>query len=159
MNDVLGLIDSLEATILESSKIPMTGKIVLDESKIIQLIDKLRNVVKNGDSVIKKAVDVSFDNQENSKRNQSPTIPILESSQVKPPSPDHIILDAKKEAEKIKKDAADYADYILANLQLMITKVQKNVINVEKNIDTSREMLERHKEYEETKFVNSEGEN
>jgi hypothetical protein len=152
MNEVLGLIDSIEATILESSKVPMTGKVMIEEKKILQLIDKLRLVIKGSDDVIRKAVDVSFNIEKSDPINNTQSH-LGNTQGVGQASPRNIIEEAKNEAEKIKKDAADYADYILANLQLMITKVQKNVINVEKNIDTSRDMLERHKEYEKTEGV------
>ena len=150
MSEILGVIDSIEATILESSKVPMMGKVIIDEKKILQLIDKLRVVIKGNDDVIRKAVDVSFDIKKKNIDNDS-QLHQESTQQHDLSSPISIIENAKKEAEKIKKDAADYADYILANLQLMITKVQKNVINVEKNIDTSRDMLEKHKEYETIK--------
>ncbi|RAP37682.1 hypothetical protein DID80_03935 [Candidatus Marinamargulisbacteria bacterium SCGC AAA071-K20] len=149
MNEVLGLIDSIEATILESSKVPMTGKIILEEKKILRLIDKLRLVINGSDDVIRKAVDVTF-NVENKAEASRVQTHQVNSGSIPSSDPVTIVEEARKEAEIIKRDAADYADYILANLQLMITKVQKNVINVEKNIDTSRDMLERHKDYEKT---------
>ena len=52
-----------------------------------------------------------------------------------------IIIKAKEEPQLIKKSMDEYSDNVLARLQLLITKLQKNLIRLEKNIDDSRMMI------------------
>ena len=46
--EILGLLDTLESTILDSTKIPMTKKIIINEEQILELIDKIRLVAQGG---------------------------------------------------------------------------------------------------------------
>ena len=57
MNEVLGLLDSLEATILEGKKIPLTDKVMLEEPVLLNLIDKIRLVLKSDDNIAKKSIN------------------------------------------------------------------------------------------------------
>ncbi len=57
-----------------------------------------------------------------------------------------IEIQAIQKANKIKDGANDYADYVLANLQLTLTKMQKNLIHLEKNIDSGRQILSTQKQ-------------
>ena len=47
MSEVLGLLDALEAVILDSKKVPLTDNVIVNEQKLIDIIDKLRTVVKD----------------------------------------------------------------------------------------------------------------
>ena len=42
----------------------------------------------------------------------------------------------------MKQDANEYADGILSRLQLLVTKLQKNVIKIESNITEGRKLIE-----------------
>ena len=51
----------------------------------------------------------------------------------------------EKELEKIKKlreGADDYAQYVLSNLQLTVTKMQNNLAKLEKNIESGRKVID-----------------
>ena len=139
MSELLGLIDALEAHILESSKIPMTDKVVLTESQLLQFIDKIRISAKNGDTA-RLAVDVQLSSEEQAKE----CIKAAFEGQVKNKFDSEI--QAMQKANKIKDGANDYADYVLANLQLTLTKMQKNLIHLEKNIDSGRQILSTQKQ-------------
>ena len=45
--ELLGIVDSLEATILEASKIPFSDNIIIDEKSLLSLIDKIRIAMKS----------------------------------------------------------------------------------------------------------------
>ncbi len=139
MSELLGLIDALEAHILESSKIPMTDKVVLNEAQLLQCIDKIRISAKNGDTA-RLAVDVQLSSEEQAKER----IKAAFEGQVKNKFDSEI--QAMQKANKIKDGANDYADYVLANLQLTLTKMQKNLIHLEKNIDSGRQILSTQKQ-------------
>lgn len=139
MSELLGLIDALEAHILESSKIPMTDKVVLNEAQLLQCIDKIRISAKNGDTA-RLAVDVQLSSEEQAKER----IKAAFEGHVKNKFDSEI--QAMQKANKIKDGANDYADYVLANLQLTLTKMQKNLIHLEKNIDSGRQILSTQKQ-------------
>lgn len=139
MSELLGLIDALEAHILESSKIPMTDKVVLNEAQLLQCIDKIRISAKNGDTA-RLAVDVQLSSEEQAKERIKATF----EGHVKNKFDSEI--QAMQKANKIKDGANDYADYVLANLQLTLTKMQKNLIHLEKNIDSGRQILSTQKQ-------------
>ena len=46
---------------------------------------------------------------------------------------EQMIKQAENHADEITSGANTYADDILANLQLLVTKMQKNLINLDKN--------------------------
>ncbi len=145
MDEIFGLIDSLEATILEGKKLPFSDKVILEEHKILQLVDKIRLIIKSNGTIVKRSVDLT-------KRSEPDTIPqeVIPPKVVIPQTPtaraqsDKYLQDAKEESEKIKAGAHEYADYVMANLQLLVTKMQTNLVKAEKTITDSRALLERN---------------
>ena len=52
MSEILGLLDSVEAEILEAKRIPLLDYVILDERKVLLILDKLRLTLQgNGQSV------------------------------------------------------------------------------------------------------------
>lgn len=137
-SELLGLIDTLEATVLEGKRILLTEQVIINEKKILQIIDKIRLVLSKEESFIRNAVEIK--NKEeivivNKNTQQSVSDVSLTSGDKK----------ETEEAEKIKKGANEYADYVLANLHLMISKMQKQIVKLEKTIENGREVLDGHK--------------
>jgi hypothetical protein len=145
MSELLGLLDSLEAVVLEGKKIPLSDKALLDEVRILQIIDKMRYTMQHGSNIARKAVDVSKDelktDQKNSKKVDS-------NSEI---DPQNIVIKAKEDAKKMKNSATEYADVILANVQLMVSKMQKNLVKLERNLESGRKTLDTHKKDEGNK--------
>ena len=136
MSKIDGLLDAMEATILEGNSIPLTGKVVLDQEKLLMLLDKIRLTVKSSGSVVESNVDVKRKSQ----------LEMLQSSDVSVSNEDlqsvNTLLDqARQDSEKIKKGSNEYADYVFANLQLTMTKVQRNLSKIQTTIDNGRDML------------------
>jgi len=146
MNHILGLIDSLEATILDGNRIPFSEKIIIDERRILLLIDKLRMAIKKGDNFIRESVENSTKHQPNPVDEPQIT-PISTSNPDDADSElsDHLVQTAKEKALRIVKDAHEYSDYIMSNLQLMVTKMEKNMANIEKSIESTRNSIEKAK--------------
>ena len=138
MNEILGIIDSLEATILESKKVPMTTKVIIDETYLLTIIDKIRMSLKSTSSVARATVDVQ--QQQIDKEAIG-----LSSEDMNKQVSQRIIQEAEKHSAEIKQGAHDYADDVLANLQLVIAKMQKNIVTLEKNVDSGRQVLESKK--------------
>lgn len=127
MDEIFGLIDSLEAVILEGKKVPFSDKIMVEEHRVLQMIDKMRLVIKSNGSIIKRSIDLTK-KEEPVKVHVPPTATQQAASEL--------------EAEKIKQGAHEYADYVMANIQLMITKMQTNLVKAEKVITESRSMID-----------------
>jgi hypothetical protein len=154
MSEVLGLIDALEASVLEGKKIPLTEKVVVSEVSLLEIIDKIRLVIKSDQkSFVREAVDVSNKSKlsyefDKTKSSANPNI-ANDSTLI-------VLKDAEKQAQEVKEGADEYADYILANLQLMLAKLQKNMVGLEKNIEDGRDVLKNKQRDIENKSVLSE---
>ncbi len=131
MNEVLGLLDALESIVLESKKIPLTENIIVEEKKLIDLIDKIRITVNTKGSNVRQYVDINEDVDLNlNKSNEQVDTPNKQNE-----------TDILEEAKKIKDGASDYAEYVLTSLQLTVTKMQNNLIKLEKNIESGRHII------------------
>jgi len=132
MNQILGIIDTLEALILEGRRIPLSEKVILNEKQLLTLIDKIRVLVKSEGKAAREAVD------------KTPSVmPKMKKTSEHAKEPDiNVAKEASKKAQIIKEGAHEYADQILANLQLTVTKLQKNLVKLENNIQHGRSMIE-----------------
>lgn len=144
MDEVFGIIDALESTILEGKKVPFSEKIVIEEKKLLSLVDKLRLVLKSDGNMIKRSINASEKDKAYEKA--------VESNPSEDNSVDkntQILEEAVNQAEKIKTGANEYADYVLANLHLMVTKMQTNLVKIEKSLTNGRDALDQTREKEE----------
>ena len=131
MNEILGLVDVLESYILDGKKIPFSDNVIVNEKNTIELIDKIRGIIQSNGESIRNQIDIKED-------------PVLiEALKTDKPNvmTSQYVKDEVNKAKKIKEGAEDYANYILANLQLTITKMQKNLLKLEKNIEIGREVV------------------
>ena len=55
--EILGLLDTLEAMILDGFKIPLSKRTIVNEEKLLAVIDKMRLVLQGGEDFAKKAID------------------------------------------------------------------------------------------------------
>ena len=139
MNDILGLLDALEASILESKKLPFTDKSIVDERNLLQILDKIRLSIKEG-NLSRRSIELSQDGSEPLSSQpitlETPDIvseiDVLESTEIK--------------ARKLKQDSETYAKNVLSHLQLSVMKLQKNLIQLEKTLQNSNDMLDQLKE-------------
>jgi hypothetical protein len=136
MNEVLGLIDSVEATILEGKKVPFSDKVVLDERKLLILIDKLRLVIKNDPSMIRRSIETSGMVSDSVIAAQTPVV-------IETPVGIHpdVLRQAEEESQRVRRSADEYADNVLAHLQMVVTRAQKTLIKLEQSIDSGRDHL------------------
>lgn len=125
--EILGLLDALESMILDSPRVPFTKKLVVDEEKVLKLIDKLRIVMQGGGGVARTAIggkgessarhelEPKAEPTETDRRTQS------ESKAVE------VIEQAYQMAKEIREGADKYADEVLANLESTSTRVLRTV--------------------------------
>lgn len=121
MNNILGLIDGLEAAILDSKKIPFTDKFIIEEKIILHLIDKLRLAAKDN-TIILQTIDI--DAKETSSESAFKQKAFNET-----------------DLQHLKKEAESYAKDVLGHLQLTITKLQQKLGHLEKTLENGRERL------------------
>ena len=141
MNDILGLIDSLEATLLEAPKLPLTDKLLIEEKKLLQLIDKLRVLIKE-DGSARKAIDINKPMGAELVHEKSQELQKNES-----------LGDAKKQSSDIIRGANEYAEIVLSDLQLSVSKLQNQLIKLERNIENGRDILAQHKKENENQSI------
>ncbi len=127
MSKILGLLDVLESNVLEGKKVPLTEKVMVDEKEIINIIDKIRSVVQSED-VIQHNIQVKPVDEFKAMQQQEKA-DIQTNSEI-------------EKAKKIKEGAQEYAQYILSNLQLIVTKMQNNLVKLEKNIEGGRKVID-----------------
>ena len=128
--ETLGLLDGLEAILLEGKRIPFMDKIVIDEHELLDVIDKIRRSVKRGGLASQSAISPikSGDVAESDNLDKSISISMLEKEE--------------EVAQKLSKDTQVYAKQVMTNLQLMVTKMQTNLVKFEKSIEEGRQNIE-----------------
>jgi hypothetical protein len=133
--EILGLLDTLESMILEGFRIPLTKKTVINEEKVLQVVDKIRLVAQGGGELVKKAID---------KRTAPPpkqeTIEFAEarkevervkeglsSGAENEDRATEIIESAYKIAKEVRMGADKYADEVLSNLEATSSRILRAV--------------------------------
>ncbi|MFA5113955.1 MAG: hypothetical protein WC529_06665 [Candidatus Margulisiibacteriota bacterium] len=121
--EILGILDTLESVIIDSPRLPFTKKLVIDEEKVLKIIDKMRNVISSGGESPfgrggKKAgaaEESAAETAENDRR------PPAENKAIE------VIEQAYQMAKEIREGADKYADEVLANLEATSTRVLRTV--------------------------------
>jgi hypothetical protein len=123
--EILGLLDHLESIVLDSAKLPFTKKIVVDEEKLLSVIDKIRMVLQGGNDYAKNKIigrnetgaaeEATIESVEAERRPQA------ENKSVE------VMEQAYKMAKEIREGADKYADEVLANLEATSTRILRTV--------------------------------
>jgi hypothetical protein len=136
--EILGLLDTLESMILEGFKIPMSKKTVIDEDKILQVIDKIRLVSQGGGDLVKKALDkrsapakqetIDFSDIRHEPRHeesrQKEITPVFSGGEEKATE---VIENAYKIAKEVRMGADKYADEVLTNIEATTSRILRAV--------------------------------
>lgn len=146
MNELFGLLDALESTVLEGKRVPLTDRIMVEEKKVLSLISKMRLAMKSNGKAVRKSVEINGrdDYMAEDLHRVSPLHKDSAASLIYTETNSREAMEtARLEAEKMKNDAYAYADTILATLMTLVAKLQKNVVSMEKSIGNSRQLLEK----------------
>ncbi len=116
--------------IYDSTKIPFTGKTVINESAILQVIDKIRLVAQSDDKSMPR-------NFRRDQEIQQPirTVETIDLSQTPPSTEDseakaiQLIQQAYQVSKEIRGGADKYADEVLSNLEATTTRILRAVKN------------------------------
>lgn len=128
--EILGLLDTLESMVLDGFKIPLTGKILLNEGKILNLIDKIRLVAEGGQDFVKnqmgmgKKEEREFAFQKEAARMEDAPEALSEDMQAKV---NEVMQQAYQIAKEVRMGADKYADEVLANLEATSMRILRTV--------------------------------
>jgi len=133
MNSLLGLLDTLEAVVAAGQRIPLSSKIIVDEKYIYKLLDKCRYLIQKESQ--KKSASVT---------SREEPVTLNESvDQTEYVQAQNVLNKAYRNAEVVERGVNEYAQEVMSNLQLMVTKMQKDLMRVEKNIESGRDLLDK----------------
>lgn len=130
MSEIFGILDILESTIIDGRKIPMTEKVVLDERQLLTLIEKARVVLKSKGEAAWQAID------HGSAGESEKSIPVDVAVSEREYD------ERKVELIRIRDETRQYADNVMAQLQLIVTKMQTQLIKMESTLRNGREIIE-----------------
>ncbi len=155
--EILGLLDTLESMILDGAKIPLTRKIVIDEEKLLAVIDKMRLVIQGGGAFAKEAISSKQGTRDTSTSLGAGEVRGAEKAAVAPGnreliegrSPEEVkavevLQQAYQMAKEIREGADKYADEVLANLEATSTRILRT-------IKAGRDRLTKPEQAEESK--------
>ena len=132
--EILGLIDTLESMILEGFRVPLSRKTMIDEEKVLQVIDKIRLVAQGGGGFVKKALDkrTAAPKQEEmsmieDRKEMEKLKERLPAASEKEGKAAEIIENAYKIAKEVRMGADKYADDVLANLEATSSRILRSV--------------------------------
>lgn len=138
--DILQLIDRLEELFNEAKAVPFTHNVVVDEDRMLEIIDQMRIVipdeVKKAQQVLSQRDRFLAQAQEEADR----TIALAREKAEQVAAKDNIVVEAQRradqilaqaraEAEATRRDADDYVVETLVNLQDNLEKVLNQVHN------------------------------
>jgi len=138
--DILHLVDRLEEMINQSRSIPFTHNIIVDEDKMLDLIDQMRvaipEEVKKSQQVLSQKDRVMAQAKEEADR----TINIAKEKSQKLADRDSIVQESKKKASQIESEAEikanktqseadEYVAETLTNLEIALERVLNQVRN------------------------------
>lgn len=148
--DILHLVDRLEELFNESKQIPFTHNVIVDEDRMLDLIDQMRitipEEIKKSQQLLAQRDRILAQAQEEANRTIAlarekgdklvENDPITQSARSRS---DQIIAQARSESEQTKRDADDYVVQSLAALQAELEKTLNQVKNGILAINAERE--------------------
>jgi vacuolar-type H+-ATPase subunit H len=122
------ILDELESLLIDSSHVPFTNKIILEEDDVVRLLDELREKLP---SEVTEAGHIVAERQRFLDNAQKEAQKIIEQAKahaekltdeniIAKQAQDHsneIIILAHKEAEELRRDAVGYADNVFKHLE------------------------------------------
>ena len=125
--EILGLLDHLESIVLDSAKIPFSKKIMVDEDKLLTVIDKIRMVLQGGNDYARTKISKTDEPVAAGRGEMTIEAAEAERRQPNESKAAEVMEQAYKIAKEIREGADKYADEVLANLEATSTRVLRTV--------------------------------
>ncbi len=139
--ELLGLIDAIEAVVLDSPRFMFSDKIIIQEKKLLEMLAKLRIVAQTDGEAAQRAV----------KGEQLPRMKHLAVKRPVMPDPrsavpgvpegpvqktvEQLLAEAKAKAEGTIQGADEYAKDVINQLLIVTTKIQRTLENGKARLD------------------------
>ncbi len=142
--DILDLLDELERRILNGRQTVLMKKTeaIVDKHEMLDLLEAIRKVIDEKYQMFRLDED-SDSPQANEPSTAVATRKAAEEKFAKDPEAFDIIKEAKREAQLIKNEIDEYADQVLLNLKLTVTKFKRKLVKLDNVLDMSRDRLEK----------------
>jgi hypothetical protein len=138
--DILHLVDRLESLINDSRRIPMTANRVVDEDRILEVIDQMRiavpdevkkakRVQQEKDRIIAQAHEEAARILELAREEAMTLVQKDSVAQAAQARADAVVERAHREAEQIKDDADEYTMNVLLELKDQLARTETTVQN------------------------------
>lgn len=132
--DIMGLIDRLEDVIANGRKVPFSGSVMIQEQKIYEIIDELRAalpeelkqarwIIKERQEMIEEAEKEANRIIEENRQRAEAMVQDREIAKLAEKRANEIIEAAQSREREIRLGAEDYADEMLANLEVNLGKL------------------------------------
>ncbi|HWQ03937.1 MAG TPA: hypothetical protein VN452_01130 [Longilinea sp.] len=155
--DILHLVDRLEELFNESRPIWFTHSVIVDEDRMLDLIDQMRvsipeeikksqQLLANRDRVLAQAQEEASRTVQLARDKADHVVdrdPIVQAAQVRA---DQIIAQARAEADLTRREADDYVQGALTNLQLELERLMNQVQNGIKTLQAENLQSQQPKE-------------
>ena len=147
--DVLAILEQIEGLISNSSRLPLTDKVILSENEILRLIDELHSalpdeleqanwIVRERDKVMKDAQQEAERLKVDTKEYVAKMADEHEITRLANEQANDIINQAKRVAKEIRSGANEYADGLLLKSQEQMDAVTAAIRNARKEIETNQ---------------------
>jgi cell division septum initiation protein DivIVA len=147
--DILHLVDRLEELFNESRPIWFTHSVIVDEDRMLDLIDQMRvsipeeikkaqQLLANRDRLLAQAQEEASRTVQLARDKADHVVdrdPIVQAAQVRA---DQIVAQAHAEADLIRREADDYVQGSLSNLQLELERLMNQVQNGIKTLQAEK---------------------
>ncbi len=138
--DILHLVDRLEELFNESKSIPLTRKVMVDEERMLDLIDQMRlaipEEIKNSQQIINQKDRILAQANEEARRTTDlgkvQAAKLVERDEIVEKAKimaENILERAKEETKQIKREADGYAIDSLEHLEMELGKILMQVRN------------------------------
>lgn len=142
--DILDLLDELERRILNGRQTVLMKKTeaIVDKHEMLDLLEAIRKVIDEKYQML-RLDDDSDSPQDNEAATAAASRKAAEDKFAKDPEAYDILKEAKREAQLIKNEIDEYADQVLLNLKLTVTKFKRKLVKLDNVLDMSRDRLEK----------------
>ncbi|MEW6457925.1 MAG: ATPase [Bacillota bacterium] len=136
--ELLSILNDLEEFIQNSSRVPMTKKVLVDEEKLLDFLDRARTILPEE---VRKAKWLVQEREKVINESRQEAARLLEEAQKEverraeqsevvrraKEMADEIIIKAEKAAREMRLGARDYADDVLSKLEARVEKIVKEI--------------------------------
>ncbi len=136
--EIFELFDNLEELIAEAGRIPLTGKVVVNEDELIEVIEQIRNslpdelrqarwVLKERKRIIADAENEAREIVQQAKDYTAKLVDENEITKLARQQAEEILLKAQEEAREIRLGSHAYAERVLAKVEEVLDNLTESV--------------------------------